>query len=83
MDAVTAQLIQSLSKSAIELAVARADAADKGAHLKYAELTGRIETMRMVIQFFQQTEQAAQPPPEPATGENPPTAKAKTTKEAK
>lgn len=77
MDAAIAQLIQSLAKSAEELAVARVDAADKGAHLKYAELTGRIETMRTVISFFQQTAQAATPTPtpEPQTGENPPKAK--------
>ncbi len=81
MDAVTAQLVQSLSKSVAELAVARAEAAQTGAHLKYAELTGRIETMRTVIQFFQQAVQAEQA--EPATGENPPPAKTKKAKEAK
>lgn len=77
MDAVTAQLVQSLAKSVTELSVARADAADKGAHLKYAELTGRIETMRTVINFFQQSAQAVTPAPtpEPQTGENPPKAK--------
>ncbi|KKL82767.1 hypothetical protein LCGC14_1981460 [marine sediment metagenome] len=74
MDATTAQLIQSLSKSVTELSVARAEAAQTGAHLKYAELTGRIETMRTVISFFQQTAQAAAPVP--ATGENPPAEKA-------
>jgi len=78
MDAVTAQLVQSLSKSVAELAVARAEAAQTGAHLKYAELTGRIETMRTVIQFFQQAVQA-----EPATGETPPKPQPKKAKEAK
>ena len=69
MDAATAQLVASLSKSMTELSVARAEAAQTGAHLKYAELTGRIETMRVVISFFQQTAQAAastsEPPPGP------------------
>ncbi len=71
MDAATAQLVASLSKSMTELSVARAEAAQTGAHLKYAELTGRIETMRVVISFFQQTAQAAVP----QTEENPPKAK--------
>jgi len=61
MDATTAQLIQSLSKSVTELSAARAEAAQTGAHLKYAELTGRIETMRTVISFLQQTAQASPP----------------------
>ncbi len=59
MDAVIAQLVASLSKSMTELSAARVDAAQTGAYLKYAELTGRIETMRVVISFFQQTAQAA------------------------
>ncbi|KKK79915.1 hypothetical protein LCGC14_2828710 [marine sediment metagenome] len=74
MDAVAAQLVRSLSGSMAELATARADAAQTGAHLKYAELTGRLETMRTVISFFQQTAQAAAPVP--ATGANPPAEKA-------
>ena len=71
MDAVSAQLVQSLTKSVQELAQARADAADKGAHLKYAELTGRMETMRTVIAFFQQSAQAAAPPLEPTPKKEP------------
>ena len=61
MDAVSAQLVRSLSGSMAELTTARADAAQTGAHLKYAELTGRIETMRTVISFLQQTAQASPP----------------------
>ena len=61
MDAVVAQLVRSLSGSMAELATARADAAQTGAHLKYAELTGRLETMRTVISFLQQTAQASPP----------------------
>ena len=71
MDATTAQLVSSLSKSVAELSAARAEAAQTGAHLKYAELTGRIETMRVVISFFQQAAQAAVP----QADENPPTDK--------
>ncbi len=67
MDAVAVQLIQSLGKSVTELSVAREQAAQSGAHLKYAELTGRIETMRTVISFVQQVAQAA-PTPEPPPG---------------
>ena len=78
MDAVTVQLIQSLGKSVTELEVARAAAAQSGAHLKYAELTGRLETMRVVILFCQQAVQASQP----QTGDNPPPKKAKTPKKA-
>ncbi len=59
MDAVTTQLVASLSKSVTELSAAREQAAQSGAHLKYAELTGRIETMRTVISFVQQVAQAA------------------------
>ncbi len=59
MDAVTTQLVASLSKSVVELSAAREQAAQSGAHLKYAELTGRIETMRTVISFVQQVAQAA------------------------
>ncbi len=70
MDAVAAQLVRSLSGSMAELATARADAAQTGAHLKYAELTGRLETMRTVISFLQQTTQAVVAGP--VTGENPP-----------
>ena len=61
MDAVAAQLVRSLSGSMAELATARADAAQTGAYLKYAELTGRLETMRTVINFLQQTAQASPP----------------------
>ena len=61
MDAVTTQLVASLSKSVVELSAAREQAAQSGAHLKYAELTGRIETMRTVISFVQQIAQANQP----------------------
>ena len=61
MDAVVTQLVQSLSGSVKELIAAREQAAQSGAHLKYAELTGRIETMRTVILFVQQTAQAGQP----------------------
>ncbi|KKK74708.1 hypothetical protein LCGC14_2881040, partial [marine sediment metagenome] len=50
-----------LSKSVVELSAAREQAAQSGAHLKYAELTGRIETMRTVISFVQQIAQANQP----------------------
>ena len=59
MDVVTTQLVASLSKSVVELSAAREQAAQSGAHLKYAELTGRIETMRTVISFVQQVAQAA------------------------
>ncbi len=51
-----------------ELATARANAAQTGAYITYAEVTGRMETMRTVISFLQQTAQAAVP----AAGENPP-----------
>jgi len=61
MDVVTTQLVASLSKSVVELSAAREQAAQSGAHLKYAELTGRIETMRTVISFVQQIAQANQP----------------------
>ena len=79
MDATVVQLIQSLSKSVTELSVVREQAAQTGAHLKYAELTGRIETMRTVISFVQQTTQAA-PTPTPPPG--PPTPAGRRGKEA-
>ncbi len=69
MDVVTTQLVASLSKSVVELSAAREQAAQSGAHLKYAELTGRIETMRTVISFVQQVAQAAAPATEPVTEE--------------
>ena len=71
MDAPATQLVRSLTKSIQELSLARASAADINSHIKYAELTGRIETMHTIISFFQQTEQTNQP----QTGENPPAEK--------
>lgn len=65
MDAAVTQLVQSLAKSVQELAAVRSEAADKNANLKYAELTGRIDTMRTVIAFFQQATQANVPPAAP------------------
>ena len=70
MDATITQLVASLSKSVAELSVARAEAAQTGAHLKYAELTGRLETMRVVNSFVQQTAQAKPPEAEKKAEKN-------------
>ncbi len=77
MEAAAEQLILSLSESMKELSAARADAAQTGAFLKYAEVTGRLETMRTVISFLRQTTQVNQP-----QADKTPTGNAKTPKKA-
>jgi len=64
---VIQSLLSSLVQSINDVAKNRDDAKD----FKYAELTGRLDTMRVVLQYIQQQLEAPDPEPEdePKAGE--------------